>query len=95
MSFSENQKTFRQAGISGAENLHLDRSRRRDKTLWINEDSSVQSDYLNFANGLKNYLNQEPKASTLVVFLSDKFFHKVLPAKQKRYSITGWFRVDR
>ena len=163
LSFSKNQKSFRQAGISGAENLHLDRSRRRDKTLWIDEDSSVQSDYLNFANGLKNYLNQElylglsyyeshfaiydegdfyekhldafknfknrvvttvyylnsewnendggelvvydeedvclakvmPKANTLVVFLSDKFFHEVLPAKQRRYSIAGWFRVDR
>lgn len=36
-----------------------------------------------------------PKADTLVVFLSEKFPHEVLPAKKKRYSIAGWFRVDR
>jgi len=36
-----------------------------------------------------------PHANTLVVFLSDKFPHEVLPAKKKRYSIAGWFRVDK
>lgn len=36
-----------------------------------------------------------PKADTLVVFLSEKFPHEVLPAIKKRYSIAGWFRVDK
>ena len=36
-----------------------------------------------------------PYANTLVVFLSDKFPHEVLPAKKRRFSIAGWFRVDR
>ena len=37
-----------------------------------------------------------PKANTLVVFLSEKFPHEVLPAKnKKRYSIAGWYRVDK
>jgi len=36
-----------------------------------------------------------PKADTLVVFLSEKFPHEVLPAKKKRYSIAGWFRIDK
>ncbi|MBU1657662.1 2OG-Fe(II) oxygenase [bacterium] len=36
-----------------------------------------------------------PHADTLVVFLSDKFPHEVLAAKKKRYSIAGWFRVDK
>ncbi len=36
-----------------------------------------------------------PKSNTLVVFLSEKFPHEVLPAKRKRYSIAGWFRVDK
>jgi len=36
-----------------------------------------------------------PKANTLVVFMSEKFPHEVLAAKKKRYSIAGWFRVDR
>lgn len=42
-----------------------------------------------------NFLKKiAPKADTLVVFLSEKFPHEVLPAKKKRYSIAGWFRVD-
>jgi len=41
-----------------------------------------------------NYLTTVmPKANTLVVFLSDKFPHEVKPAKKKRFSIAGWFRV--
>ena len=36
-----------------------------------------------------------PNANTLVVFLSEDFAHEVLPAKKKRHSIAGWFRVDK
>ena len=36
-----------------------------------------------------------PKANTLVVFLSEEFPHEVLKAKKERYSIAGWFRVDK
>ena len=36
-----------------------------------------------------------PEANTLVVFMSEKFPHEVLPAKIKRHSIAGWFRVDK
>ena len=36
-----------------------------------------------------------PKANTLVVFLSEEFPHEVLEAKKERYSIAGWFRVDK
>ncbi len=36
-----------------------------------------------------------PKMGTLVVFLSDKFPHEVLPSNKKRHSIAGWFRVDK
>ncbi len=35
-----------------------------------------------------------PHLGTLVVFLSEKFPHEVLPATQDRYSIAGWFRVN-
>jgi len=161
--FSSSQSHFKKAGISGAGDLHLDNNRRRDSILWLDEDASVQSDYLNFANGLKEYLNRTlymglsyyeshfsvyeegdfyekhldafrhsknrvvttvyylnsdwkvddggalvvydknhefitnvyPNANTLVIFLSDVFPHEVLPAKKTRYSIAGWFRVDK
>lgn len=36
-----------------------------------------------------------PKANSLVVFMSERFPHEVLPAQSLRYSIAGWFRVDK
>ena len=36
-----------------------------------------------------------PNANILVVFMSEKFPHEVLRANKKRYSIAGWFRVDK
>jgi len=35
-----------------------------------------------------------PQMGTLVVFLSERFPHEVLPAHTDRYSIAGWFRVN-
>jgi len=35
-----------------------------------------------------------PQMGTLVVFLSERFPHEVLPAHADRYSIAGWFRVN-
>ena len=35
-----------------------------------------------------------PRAGTMVIFLSEQFPHEVLAAKQSRYSIAGWFRVN-
>jgi len=161
--FSTAQIGFKQAGISGAKDLHIDKNRRRDTILWLDEDGSTQSDYLNFAHGLRKHLNRElylglssyeshfaiyeegdfyekhvdtfqksknrvvttvyylneewnensggelviydreenilatvsPNANTLVIFLSDTFPHEVLLAKKKRFSIAGWFRVER
>lgn len=163
LNFSKEEKNFKKAGISGKGDLHIDNNRRRDKILWLAEDNSIQSQFLEFTDGLKEYLNRElymgltyyeshfaiynegdfyethldsfknsknrvvttvfylndnwikdnggelivydenhnflveilPKANTLVVFLSDKFPHEVKPAKRKRFSIAGWFRVDK
>ena len=36
----------------------------------------------------------QPVMNRLVVFLSEEFPHEVLPAKNHRYSIAGWFRVN-
>lgn len=35
-----------------------------------------------------------PNYGTLVVFLSERFPHEVLPAQRTRHSIAGWFRVN-
>lgn len=34
-----------------------------------------------------------PELGTFVLFLSEQFPHEVLPCKQDRYSVSGWFRV--
>ena len=34
----------------------------------------------------------QPRAGTMVCFLSDRFPHEVLPATRERYSLTGWLR---
>ncbi|MDQ4422823.1 MULTISPECIES: 2OG-Fe(II) oxygenase [unclassified Thalassolituus] len=36
----------------------------------------------------------QPVLNRLVIFLSEEFPHEVLPAKNHRYSIAGWFRVN-
>lgn len=36
-----------------------------------------------------------PHANTLVIFLSERFPHEVLPSQTKRLSIAGWFRIDK
>jgi SM-20-related protein len=35
-----------------------------------------------------------PSLGTVVVFLSEEFPHEVLPTKNDRYSIAGWFRLN-
>ena len=34
----------------------------------------------------------QPRAGTMVCFLSDRFPHEVLPATRERFSLTGWLR---
>ena len=154
---------FKNAGISSKSDRHLDKSRRRDKIEWLNENEPSQKEFLNFIKNLQEFLNRElylgltyyeahfaiyddgdfyekhldafknyknrvvttvyylndnwnlddggeliiynskeekiktviPKADTLVLFLSEKFPHEVKVANKKRYSIAGWFRVDK
>ena len=162
-SLAQYEKNYHKAGISSTQNLHIDTSKRSDKTKWIDEDNSTQSEYLLFMKGLQTYLNRslylglsyyeshfalyeegdfyekhldafknsknrvvttvyylnkdwgeheggelviydknntqmktvKPESNTLVIFMSEDFPHEVLKASKKRYSIAGWFRVDR
>lgn len=47
---------------------------------------------------LRLYLDEDhardilPVGGTLVAFLSDRFYHEVLPATRERLSVTGWLR---
>ena len=37
-------------------------------------------------------LDVQPLSGTMVVFMSDRILHEVLPAQAERASLTGWFR---
>lgn len=79
---------------------HLDRFRDDDArtltaVLYLNEDWPDEA-----GGQMRLYLDAEctqsldvpPRAGTLVLFLSERFWHEVLPATRQRLSVTGWFR---
>ena len=80
---------------------HLDQfrdlGRRRLTTIlylnhdWQDTDGGELRLYLDNDNE-HHYIDVAPLAGTVVSFLSEEFFHEVLPAQRDRYSITGWFR---
>lgn len=55
---------------------------------WQTDDGGELRLYLE----AEKYIDVTPIAGRLVVFLSDRFWHEVLPAKRERISLTGWFR---
>lgn len=57
---------------------------------WEAEDGGALRIYQGAA-GQRPWLDVVPEAGTLVVFLSDRFPHEVLPARRRRWSLTGWF----
>lgn len=40
-----------------------------------------------------DYVDIPPRGGTLVSFLSERFYHEVLPNTVERLSLTGWFRT--
>jgi len=79
---------------------HLDRFRdnaRRVVTaiLYLNEDWRPEDGgalrlWLDEA-GREESIDVLPAGGTLVLFLSGRFWHEVLPARRARLSLTGWF----
>ena len=78
---------------------HLDRFRDDDRRsltviLYLNENWQCED------GGLLRFWPEEsgapldivPTGGTLVTFLSERFWHEVLPARRERLSLTGWFR---
>lgn len=78
---------------------HLDRFRADDRRsltviLYLNADWTRED------GGLLRFWPQDhgealeivPAGGTLVTFLSERFWHEVLPARRERLSLTGWFR---
>ncbi len=81
---------------------HLDRfrddsARTVSCILYLNRDWSPQDGgqlrlYLE-PQGEGGHIDVAPAAGTLVAFLSDRFWHEVLPTRRERMSLTGWFRT--
>jgi SM-20-related protein len=91
----------------GAYAVHVDRFRDADSrvlslVLYLNEawneaDGGALRLYLE-AGPEAPFVDVVPYGGTLVVFLSDRFPHEVLPARRERLSLAGWFRrraIDR
>lgn len=60
---------------------------------WQTEDGGQLRLYLNETDELNNERSMDilPVAGRAVIFLSDTFYHEVLPATRERISLTGWF----
>ncbi|MHB8455894.1 MAG: 2OG-Fe(II) oxygenase [Acidiferrobacterales bacterium] len=59
---------------------------------WCESDGGQLRLYLDSAAD-SLHMDINPQGGTLVTFLSDRFYHEVLPATRERLSLTGWFRV--
>lgn len=58
---------------------------------WQPDDGGVLRVY---DDSEQHLMDVSPKGGRLVLFLSEEFPHEVLAARQERYSIAGWFRVN-
>jgi SM-20-related protein len=60
--------------------------------LYLNADST-DADTANLESPVlaQQYLDISPIGGRLVMFLSDSFYHEVLPTFKQRASLTGWF----
>jgi SM-20-related protein len=87
--------------------VHTDRFRDDDArvlsfVLYLNEawdatDGGTLRLHLGAGPGA-GYVDVVPRGGTLAVFFADRFPHEVLPARQERLSLAGWFRrrgIDR
>lgn len=78
---------------------HLDqfqRDSRRTLTaiLYLNQDwQESDGGQLRVYTDEQNHFDVLPQGGTLMTFISDRYWHEVLPASRERMSITGWFRV--
>jgi SM-20-related protein len=57
LNLAKKSKKFKRAGISARKKINP--NRRRDKISWLENDNAIQSEFLNFADGLKDYINRE------------------------------------
>lgn len=81
---------------------HLDRHRDSAERIlscvlylnenWVPDDGGQLRLYLPGDEGGEKACDVSPEGGRLVVFLSDRVPHEVLPARRERLSIASWFR---
>lgn len=81
---------------------HLDRFRSTPARtisclLYLNEDWTADDGgqlriYETAPGGTETHVDVLPAAGTFVCFRSDTVEHEVLPARRRRYSLTGWLK---
>jgi SM-20-related protein len=90
--------------VGGAYQKHLDQfnhgdvnqiqHRQLSAILYLNQNWQE-----NHGGALRLHINEQesidilPNTGRMVLFLSARFWHEVLPAQRERLSITGWFRT--
>ncbi|MEZ5449151.1 MAG: 2OG-Fe(II) oxygenase [Thiolinea sp.] len=61
--------------------------------LYLNEDwQAEEGGELRLYTDDDSYLDILPESGQLVAFLSEPFYHEVLPGSRERLSLTGWLR---
>lgn len=80
---------------------HLDRFREDDRRaltmiVYLNDQwTEADGGQLRFwgePSGEGESIDIQPTGGTLVTFLSELFWHEVLPARRQRMALTGWFK---
>lgn len=59
---------------------------------WRTEDGGALRLFLD-ERAVANYADVTPTGGRFITFLSERFYHEVLPARRERMSLTGWFKV--
>ena len=62
---------------------------------WVAEDGGQLRLYFTQDDGTERHVDILPLAGRLVCFNSQSLEHEVLPARRRRYSITGWLKDER
>ncbi|WP_174217894.1 2OG-Fe(II) oxygenase [Aeromonas bivalvium] len=71
-------------------------NRRLTSVFYLNQDWQPADGGLLrvYDDDEQHLMDVSPMGGRLVLFLSEEFPHEVLPAREERYSIAGWFRVN-
>ncbi len=59
---------------------------------WTADDGGMLRLYLGDVPA-GEYRDVLPRLGTLALFLSDRYWHEVLPARRPRFAVAGWFRT--